>query len=182
MKHPLSTIFNITYFIAFVVGIIGAFQNSLFMQGLAAAAVLFMAVASTGYHWTETRRWQHADIIGIYAAFFLLMAWQLSTMPTFDGYDVLLIIVFAGLAVAMAFTYDDWSHTQIGMLGIINLAFLWPRAGTWIFIAATVCFLGGLAIGQWAEKFPKDTPDYDWRHALWKIPTAAGILLLLLNY
>lgn len=159
-----------------------AIKHAAIFQAIAALAVVGLAIASTGYHWTETRRWRHADIIGIYGAFFMAMAWQLSTMPTFAGYGILLFIVFAGLTVAMAYTYHDWSHTQIGMLGIINLAFLWPRAGLWIFIAATVCFVGGLAIGQWAEKYPKDTHDYDWRHALWKIPTAAGILLLILKY
>lgn len=180
MKHPLSTVFNIFYLIFAVAALVQAWHGTLWVKGVAAIVYLSLAVASTGYHWTERRWWQRADITTIYGTFFMAMAYQLSTYGGLEEAKWMLVICFLGLSVAMPFTYEDWSHTQIGMLGIINLFLLFPRTSWLIFGIAAGLFMGGLILGRIAERHPKESKAYDRIHAAWKPPTAAGIFLLLL--
>lgn len=174
MKHPASTVSNIAYIIG---GTWLLLDSAAWMQDYAGIMIILLGLASGAYHWTENRWAQKADIIAIFGAFNALMAWQLSTFAGFEGYNLLLFLVSLGLSVAVGFTYEDWTHKQIGFLAVQNLMVLFVRS-MMSFAAALVLFLLALIIGQNAEGFNKNSSRYDRPHAVWHWLTAGGLILL----
>lgn len=183
VAHPKSTFWNIAYIIA---GFALMTLSQSFMQLASGAAVVLLGGASGWYHWTASKTSQRADILAIYGVFFIGFAWQLSANPAVAPYNWLLLLTAVGLTVAVGFTYDDWSHAQIGVMAIANIVALFIRLDLvygfqWLmlaqFVVAVSLYLSGLYAARKAEWYPKNSYEYDQLHARWHRRTAAAIFL-----
>lgn len=169
VHNPGSTLTNLTFVL---VGYLRLDVN--FWIG---AFVIFVGIASTGFHWTRRDAWHKLDIVAIYYLFAVLSGWL-----WLGDWGILPGLVVGGAAHWSFTNYSRYSWQVIGTLGTLCLIPYWIQWGWQPTLFMMMWFMMAFGVAQLATWLDPDESGkwYDAWHGIWHIFAGIGIYYLIL--
>ena len=130
-------------------------------------ALLALGLASTWYHYGHSWPGRYADRAAMNVVAVVMMV-ELGMLPAWSLWLLVPAMIVVGRTVS--------SHSAVPALFGLAIGYGWQRL-----LPVVPLFLLALAVGQWAERFPKDHVAYEIGHAAWHVLTALALLIAFLR-